>query len=47
MRTSQSKEKSNWIRPTQKPGVGDNRGYEKDMRYIDKGHYGTGYYRRK
>ena len=46
MRSSQSKEKTNWIRPTQKP---ESRTYggEKEARYVDKGYYATGYYRKK
>lgn len=48
LRTSQSKEKSSWIRPSHKPGMGDSRGVgEKEIRYIEKGQFGTGYYRRK
>ena len=45
LRSSQSKQKKNWVKPTQKPTM-DKFGTEKETRYIDKS-FGTGYYWRK
>lgn len=35
-RTSQSKQKNNWIKPTQKPSYVDSRGYlgQKEIKYL-------------
>lgn len=51
MRTSQSKEKNNWIKPTQKPAFVDTRsfGTEKELKYFEKpgATFTSGYYKKK
>ena len=51
MRTSQSKEKNNWIKPTQKPGFVENRVggvvVDKEIRYLDKSNFSSSYYKKK
>ena len=48
LRTSQSKEKSNLIRPTQKP-LNENKGYtgQKEVKYIDRAAVSSNYFRKR